>query len=93
MKNARLIIPESLRLEILKAIHEGHLGITKCRARAKESVWWPGLSTQIERIISSCDSCSKHRVYHKEPIIKSEFPECPWQKVGVVLLKKENGMP
>ncbi|GBM78619.1 hypothetical protein AVEN_94585-1 [Araneus ventricosus] len=87
MMNARLIIPESMRLEILKAIHEGHLDITKCRARAKESIWWPGLSTQIQRMISSCDSCSKQQVYHKELMIKSEFPERPWQRVGVDLLK------
>ncbi|GBM68494.1 Uncharacterized protein K02A2.6 [Araneus ventricosus] len=87
MMNARLIIPESMRTEILKAIHEDHFGVTKCRARAKESIWWPGLSTQIERMISSCDSCSKQQVYHKEPMIKSEFPERPWQRVSVDLLK------
>ncbi|GBM33339.1 Uncharacterized protein K02A2.6 [Araneus ventricosus] len=85
--NARLIIPESMKSEILKAIHEGHLGITKCRARAKESIWWPGLSTKIKRMISSCDSCSKQQVYYKEPMIKSEFPERPRQRVGVDLLK------
>ncbi|GBM60184.1 hypothetical protein AVEN_273500-1 [Araneus ventricosus] len=38
MMNSRLIIPESMRSEILKTIHEGHLGITKCHARAKESM-------------------------------------------------------
>ncbi|GBN79820.1 hypothetical protein AVEN_162546-1 [Araneus ventricosus] len=38
-------------------------------------------------MISSCDSCSKQQVYHKEPMIKCEFPERPWQRVGVDLLK------
>ncbi|GBL89207.1 hypothetical protein AVEN_255310-1 [Araneus ventricosus] len=71
MMNARLIIPESMKSEILKAIHEGHLGITKCRARAKESIWWPGLSTQIERM--TCDSCIKQQVYHKEPMFKGSI--------------------
>ncbi|GBN81181.1 Uncharacterized protein K02A2.6 [Araneus ventricosus] len=85
--NARLIIPESMRSGVLKAIQECNLGITKCRPRAKESIWWPGLSTQIGRMISSCDSCSKQLVYKKEPRIKSEFPERPWQRVGVDLLK------
>ncbi|GBM86637.1 hypothetical protein AVEN_71838-1 [Araneus ventricosus] len=84
MMNPRLIIPESMRSEI----HENHLVITKCRARAKESIWWPGLSSQIERMISSCDSCIKQQVYHKEPMIKSEFSERPpWQRVGIDLLK------
>lgn len=29
----RIVIPETLRHKILRNIHEGHLGLTKCRAR------------------------------------------------------------
>ena len=48
----RLLIPSSLRLETLDLIHEGHQGITKCRRCAMSSVWWPGLSRQIEHLVS-----------------------------------------
>ena len=44
LKATRILIPSSLRLEVLDKIHQGYQGIVKCRARAKESVWWPGLS-------------------------------------------------
>jgi hypothetical protein len=47
MKDTRLVIPSSLRLDTLDKIHAGHQGIRKCRERARESVWWPGLSKQI----------------------------------------------
>lgn len=35
-KGERLIVPTSLRAEMLKLIHEGHLGIESCRRRARE---------------------------------------------------------
>ena len=42
----RIVIPSALRLDVLDRIHEGHQGIVKCPATARESVWWPGLSVR-----------------------------------------------
>ncbi|KAI2666998.1 Retrovirus-related Pol polyprotein from transposon 17.6 [Labeo rohita] len=47
MKGDRIVIPQTLRGEILHKLHEGHQGIPKCHARAQASVWWPGISAQI----------------------------------------------
>ena len=82
MMGSRLIIPSSMRLDILDKIHSGHQGIRKCRERAKDSVWWPGLSKQIEDMVTTCTICCKERKNRAEPMIESNFPERPWQKVA-----------
>ena len=51
LKAERIVIPTSLRLEMLDRINEGHQGVTKCAERAKRALWWPGLSRQIEDLV------------------------------------------
>ena len=50
----RIIIPEAMRSEILETIHSGHLGLNKCLERAKLSVWWPGVTRDIENCVKDC---------------------------------------
>lgn len=47
LKGTRLVIPSALRNDI----HEGHQGIVKCRERASQRVWWPGLSQQLNELV------------------------------------------
>ena len=53
MKGTRVVIPSALRLEVLDKIYTGHQWIKKCRERAKEGVWWPGLSIQLEGLVKA----------------------------------------
>ena len=87
MRDSRIVIPKSLREDILQKIHSGHQGITKCRARAKQSVWWPGISKEIEALVENCPTCCKTRVQFAEPLIATTFPKLPWQRVGTDLFE------
>lgn len=78
LKGSHIIVPSSMRLDILDRIHEGHQGITKCRRRAQKSVWWPGLSRQIGDMVTNCRKCIEHRTPRPEPMIPSTVPERPW---------------
>ena len=66
IKGNRHVIPMSLQRDILERIHEGHQGIVKCRERAKTSVWWPGMSKDIELFIGKCDKCAEFRTNQTE---------------------------
>ena len=87
LKASRVIIPSCMRIEILDRLHEGHQGITKCRSDAKMSLWWPGLSRQIEDMVQGCRKCAKHRTFRAEPLINSVVPDRPWQIIGTDLLQ------
>ena len=44
LKGTRIVIPAKKWEAVLKLIHEGHLGLNKCKLHAKETVYWPGLN-------------------------------------------------
>ena len=81
----RIVIPRSMRLQILDCIHTGHVGLTKCRSRARTSVWWPGLSTQIGELITRRHTCAKEQPTPREPLLPSSFPGRPWERVATDL--------
>ena len=87
MRGSRIVIPTALRLEMLDKIHTGHQGITKCRERARHSIWWPGLSKQLEELVKACPQCCRAQNQRAEPLIPSSLPELPWQRVGTDLFE------
>lgn len=82
-RGQRLVIPLSQQADILEKIHSGHLGITLCKAKARESVYWPGMSKDIERYVKTCETCQVHsRSNQQEPLQAHNVPEIPWEKIG-----------
>ena len=79
----RIVIPASLRQQVLNQIHTGHQGIHKCREHAHEAVWWPGLSAQLDEMVHRCQECQQQR----SQLILSKLPDLPWQKVGMDLFE------
>ena len=79
----RLIVPHSWRKEMIDRIHESHQGIVNCKQRARDILFWPGMSSQIEDKVSMCSTCSQfQRSQLKEPMVIQELPDRPWAKLG-----------
>ena len=88
VKGTRLIVPKSLRPEILRQIHKSHLGIVKCRQRAREVLFWPGMSVQIEQMVNNCNMCADYaKTKSPEPLKPSMRPSLPWKKIGTDLFE------
>jgi len=80
----RLVIPRSMQPTMLQQMHRGHAGIEKCRARARDARYWPGMDDQIEDTVRRCATCATFpRQKQKEPLIPHPIPARPWSKVGI----------
>ena len=55
----RIVVPKQLQKETVQKIHTGHQGIVRCRLNAVSSVWWPGISKQLEHFVQQCPECVK----------------------------------
>ena len=40
-KGERVIIPESMRKEMLQIVHESHMGMVRCKQLARDIMYWP----------------------------------------------------
>ena len=83
----RIVVPKQLQKETLQKIHTGHQGIVRCRLRAATSVWWPGISKELELFIQKCPECVKSIPNSREPLIPTPLPEHPWEKVAADLFQ------
>ena len=83
-KGNRILIPTGARQWIMERVHRSHIGINGCLRRAREVVFWPGMTTQLKEWIAKCHICQTYQTAGvKEPLLSHEAPARPWQKVGV----------
>ena len=71
MMGDRIVIPKSLRPEVLQSLHAAHQGVTSMTESARCAVYWPGISKDIDSIRASCYQCAT--VLHK----RSSHQLCP----------------
>ena len=68
-------------------LHEGHQWIAKGRELAKVSVWWPGISKQIEEEVARCPVCEEYRKVPPELLKTTPTTDYPWQKLEMDLFE------
>ena len=83
LRGERIVIPASMRRDMKERVHAGHSGINSCLRRAREFIYWPGISAEIRQYVESCNTCSSYSSNQaKEPLFMHETPSRPCEKVG-----------
>ena len=79
-----VVVRNDLRKQILQRIHSTHIGADGSVRRARESIYWPGKSRDINDHTARCDVCRLfNNKQSKETLSSHEVPKRSWAIVGV----------
>ena len=64
-KELRLVVPWSMRTELIRLVHEGmtggHAGVAKTKDQVRRRAYWPGWTKAVELYILACHPCARFR--------------------------------
>ena len=91
LKGRHIIIPTSLRQQILEQLHINHMGIKKTKLLACQSVYQPSINADIDNFIKNCTTClHSQQMQPKEKISYHDIPLHPWEVIGVDIFHFNN---
>ncbi|UYV72834.1 K02A2.6-like [Cordylochernes scorpioides] len=78
----RVVIPRKFRAKIKTELHQGHLGVVKMKALARNFIWWPGIDREIEEITRVCRECNiNNHTLKQESVHRWKSAPAPWYRV------------
>ena len=87
VRESRLVIPKSLREQVIRLAHEGHQGLVKTKKLLREKVWFPGMDAMVERAVKQCLACqSVGQPTKPAPLKIMSIPTSAWDTVYVDFL-------
>jgi hypothetical protein len=82
MNDDRIVIPKSIRQQMIKNLHSANQGSTSMLARARKWYYWPGMDKDVEAHVDSCAQCREMAPSKvREPLTPSPIPDYPFQNV------------
>ncbi len=76
----RVVIPEAVCREVLKNFILMHQGETKLRQRARQTMYWPSMDSEIITAARACPTCTEHLPSHPpEPLLPHQKASRPFE--------------
>ena len=83
-----VVIPKALRADIKKRLHSSHLGYDSMVRRARSTVYWPNINSDIRQMAAQCVTCQELKPKPtKTPLIQHDDGHLPWNKIGLDLFE------
>ena len=77
-----------MRNDMKKRLHSAHMGYDSMMRRARDVIFWPGMSQDIKQLADSCEACQELKPRtQKETLKQHDNGEKPWVKIGLDLFE------
>ena len=68
-----------MRSEMLQKVHYAHLGQEACLRRARETLFWPGMTAAVKDLVPQCSLCNTIQpAKQRETLQPLEISSRPW---------------
>ena len=81
----RIIVPKEMRAELLQYIHEGHQGKERCLLQARNRVFWPRITYDVQELIERCIICQEHGKSQSIIGTTQELLPFPWHTLATYI--------
>jgi len=84
----RIVLPGKLRRRIFEELHDhtGHFGMERTRKLIMRRFWWDGITADINKWTSECETCAKIKHSRQKPaglLQPLKIPQQPWSNISM----------
>ncbi|XP_062621337.1 uncharacterized protein K02A2.6-like [Saccostrea cucullata] len=91
VKGEAIVIPKSLRSDVKHRLHSAHLGYDSMIRRARGTVFWPNMQSDIKQLADNCYACQEMKPRpSKTPLTQHDDGTKPWNKIGLYFFQIKN---
>ena len=79
----RIVVPAALRRRTLARLHDSHRGVEATKRRARQTVFWPGIDSDVTNTVRDCEPCQVLQPsLQQEPLLNDDHPTRPFESVS-----------
>jgi hypothetical protein len=68
----RLVVPKACRKDVIARLHASHQGIDRTKRPARQTVYWPGITSDVTNAVESCQHCQERLPSQPKELLKRD---------------------